>query len=96
MSDMNNEININILNKKLEVKMHLEKLLNLLLNDYVENIVENDFGFKFKQKDEKFHVISSLISHKIKMLTKYSIKIISDHINYQLKYLNTNTTTNQK
>jgi hypothetical protein len=88
MNSFNNEVNIDKLNAKLEIKLHLEKLLDYLLNDYVEFVLDKDIDFKLKKKDEKFHVISNLISKKIKSLTEYSIRVILKHIYYEIKYLN--------
>ncbi len=88
MSNLNNEVSIDKLNAKLEIKINLEKLLDYLLNDYVEYVLNKDIDFKLKKKDEKFHVISNLISKKIKSLTEYSIRIILKHIYYEIKYLN--------
>ena len=88
MSSLNNEVNISKLNSKIEIKIHLEKLLDYLLNNYVEYVLDKDIDFKLKKKDEKFHIISNIISKKIKSLTEYSIRIILKHIYHEIKYLN--------
>ena len=63
-----------------EAKLNLEKLLNYLLNDYVERTIANDIEFRVRSQHEQFQIVSELINAKIKTLRDKSAQLFLKHV----------------
>jgi len=85
-NNKNGQITLNP--KIFEFKLNFEKILNYLLNDFVEKKLEKRLEYKLKDSKERFEMASALIDEKVTSLTKFAIKMILRHVDDLIKYLN--------